>query len=264
MIKLGWVNSETTIEGKIAVCLRFFGVLDVNAWRAKYHDLLSAVSFRTSPTYPSEPGAVLAWLRYGEIKAEEIECKDWNAEKFSRELSTIRKLTRVKDPRSFVPELRKICADCGVAVVIARAPTGCRASGATRFISPKTALVLLSFRYLSDDQFWFTFYHEAGHLMLHSHKALFLEDGSDVTLREENEANRFAENILVPQDARSRLPKGPMTMTDIMRLAINLGISRGIVVGQLQHMKRIEAKKFNWMKRRYRWDQIEEFKLPAK
>ena len=66
-------------------------------------------------------------------------------------------------------------------------------------------MILLSFRYLSDDQFWFTFFHEAGHLVLHNKKALFLEDGSDVTSKEEDDANDFAERILIPSDSREEL-----------------------------------------------------------
>ena len=117
-------------------------------------------------------------------------------------------------------------------------------------------MILLSFRYLSDDQFWFTFFHEAGHLLLHNNKALFLEDGSDVTRDEENEANVFAENILVPPAMRSELATMPLTKQDIMRAAVRLGVARGIVVGQLQHMKRIKPSQFNYLKRRYNWNQI--------
>jgi HTH-type transcriptional regulator/antitoxin HigA len=256
MIKLGWLTREASAESKVAACLQFFGVPNVSVWREKYRDVLSVVLFRTSPTFESQPGAVLAWLRYGEIKSMQVECKPWNAKRFASELLKIRKLTRAKDPDSFVSELRRICADCGVALVIARTPSGCRASGATRFISSKKAMILLSFRYLSDDQFWFTFFHEAGHLLLHNDKAIFIEDGSDVTLDEENEANNFAENLLVPHETRSELQKMPLTKHDIIRTAVKIGISRGIVVGQLQHMKRIRPSQFNWMKRRYNWNQI--------
>jgi hypothetical protein len=35
-------------------------------------------------------------------------------------------------------------------------------------ISPNKAMVILSFRYLSDDHFWFTFFHEIAHLLLHN------------------------------------------------------------------------------------------------
>jgi plasmid maintenance system antidote protein VapI len=257
MIKLGWLACDPSAESKVASCLKFFGVSNVKMWRERYRDVLSAVSFRTSPTFESQPGAVLAWLRYGQIRSMLIECKDWDRAKFKNSLPSIRRLTRAKEPSSFIHELRRICADCGVALVIARAPNGCRASGATRFIAPNKAMILLSFRYLSDDHFWFTFFHEAGHLVLHNDKALFLEDGSDVTIKEENEANHFAENILVPQEARSELSRMPLTKQNIMRAAVRLGIARGVVVGQLQHMKRINPSQFNYLKRRYNWDQIE-------
>jgi HTH-type transcriptional regulator/antitoxin HigA len=257
MIKFGWIESGESIEAKIASCLRFFGASNVVAWREIYRDVLSAVAFRTSLTLDSEPGSVIAWLRHAHLRATRIECKDWNAAAFRERLPNIRELTRYKDPNLFVRELRRVCADCGVALVIARAPQGCRASGATQFISPKKAMILLSFRYLSDDQFWFTFFHEAGHLILHNRKALFLEDGSDVTSEEENQANLFSEEILIPNHARKELSEIPLNKREIMKFGVRIGISRGIVVGQLQHMGRLRTDQLNWMKLRYTWEKIE-------
>ena len=118
-------------------------------------------------------------------------------------------------------------------------------------------MIFLSFRYLSDDQFWFTFFHEAGHLILHSKKALFLEDGSDVTSEEETQANHFSEEILIPRQARAELNTIALTKRDIMKFGVKVGISRGIVVGQLQHMKRLKADQLNWMKLRYKWEDID-------
>jgi plasmid maintenance system antidote protein VapI/Zn-dependent peptidase ImmA (M78 family) len=257
MVKFGWISSKSNLEEKVDSCLQFFNVPNVTDWRNKYRNVLSAVAFRTSPKMESEPGAVLAWLRYGEIKSEEINCKPWNANGFERELIKIRRLTRKKNPKTFIPELRTLCAKHGVALVVARAPAGCRASGATYFVNSHKAMLLLSFRYLSDDQFWFTFFHEAGHLLLHSHTSLFLEDGSDVTLKEEHEANLFAQNILVPPEARVELSELPAAQRDIMRFSIKVGVSRGIIVGQLQHMKKIPPDKLNWLKHRFKWDQLE-------
>jgi Zn-dependent peptidase ImmA (M78 family) len=118
-------------------------------------------------------------------------------------------------------------------------------------------MILLSFRYLSDDQFWFTFFHEVGHLILHSKKALFLEDESDVTSEEEHQANEFSEDILIPHDARKELSTIPLAKRDIMKFGIKVGVSRGIIVGQLQHMQRLKADQLNWMKLRYKWGNID-------
>lgn len=251
MQKFGWIAPNNSTEDKVAACLDYFGVSNVMEWRTKYSNFLSAVAFRTSPTFKSEPASVITWLRFGEIKSEEISCRAWNATGFERALINMRRLTRKKSPSVFVPELKQMCAEQGVALVVARGPAGCRASGATRFLNDKKAMILLSFRYLSDDQFWFTFFHEAGHLLMHSHKALFLEDGSEVSLKEEHEANLFAKDILIPPESRAEFLSLQPNRSEIMKFAVKIGISRGIVVGQLQHQGILLPSQLNSLKRRY-------------
>src|SRR4029077_8388237 len=96
----------------------------------------------------------------------------------------------------FIPRLRAICAEVGVAIVFLRAPAGCRAGGATRFPAATKAMIVLSFRYLSDDQFWFSFFHEIGHLLLHGDRSTFVDgDAADMTDKEK-EANAFSESLL--------------------------------------------------------------------
>lgn len=256
MIKLGWLSQVSNFDEKVGACLSFFDVHDVVEWRKRYRDITLAVNFRTSATLDSQTGAVLAWLRYGERRSAEIEAKPWNVKAFKVNLMSARQLTRKKNPNDFISELQKLCAESGVALVVARAPSGCRASGATRFINREKGMILLSMRHLSDDQFWFTFFHEAGHLVCHGQNALFLEDNSDVTIEQEMEANSFAESMLIPQRYRSELSKMRITRESILRFAVRVGVSRGIVVGQLQHMNLIKPSQLNWLKRRYSWDEI--------
>ncbi len=254
MIGFGWIRPESTSpKAKEAACLEFFGVPDVSAWRDTYKGALEMAVFRTSASFKSHPGAVAAWLRQGEIEASSIACKPWDAEKFNDALGKIRPLTWKKSPSIFIPKLRELCAACGVAVVIVRAPTGCRASGATRFLSSNKALLLLSFRYLSDDHFWFTFFHEAGHLILHGKDALFLEGANMVTTKQEEEANRFAVDTLVPPEDKPALLDLPRDGRAVLKFARRIGISPGIVVGQLQHVGRLQPNQLNSLKRRFRW-----------
>ena len=56
-------------------------------------------------------------------------------------------------------------------------------------------------RYKKDDFFWFTFFHEAAHLLLHSKKETFVDDGTDNDVIE-NEANDFATDFLIPRNTR--------------------------------------------------------------
>jgi HTH-type transcriptional regulator / antitoxin HigA len=86
---------------------------------------------------------------------------------------------------------------------------------------------------------------------MHGQKALFLEDGSDVSLKEEHEANLFAQNILIPPEARAEFLSLKPNKDSIMKFAVKVGISRGILVGQLQHQGKLEPSQLNFLKRRY-------------
>lgn len=253
MIRFGWLKPVPRPSEEVSACLRFFDVRSIYEWHRRYANVEAMVAFRTSKSFDSHPGAVAAWLRKGEIESSAVKCECWSPEKFKQALLKIRALTREKDPDGFLPQLRSLCADSGVAVAIVRAPFGCRASGATRFISREKALLLLSFRYLSDDHFWFTFFHEAGHLLLHGESRLFLEGLDTASTKEEEEANDFAARTLVPPEFQYGLLSLPLDSRQVIRFARRLGVSPGIVVGQLQYHKRIKYNQLNGLKRRFEW-----------
>lgn len=252
MIKLGWIRN---VEDKLKECLDFFGVNNIREWNNKYRNIHENVAFRKSSSFNSDLMAVSAWIRRGEIKSEEIKSNDWNPELFESNLDKIKLLTRRKNPRDFIPELVSICAECGVVVAIVPTPKGCAASGATKFISEKKVLMLLSFRYLSDDHFWFTFFHEAGHIILHGNK-LFIEGVQSEISVEEEEANLFSSEVLIPHEMQSSLYALKGNKKRIINFAMAAGVSPGIVVGQMQHRGIIAYSYLNSYKRRYNWDDI--------
>jgi len=252
MANFGWLNAAAS--EMVGACLRFFGVPSVPAWRASYGGLLNTTAFRTSQSFKSLPGPTAAWLRAGELEAAAIDCRPWNGEGFRNSLSKIRALTRQKDPHRFVPKLQELCAQNGVAVVIVRAPSGCRASGATRFVTPAKAILQLSFRFLMDDQFWFTFFHEAGHLLLHDPGKFFLEEIDAPVTAQETEANDFAARTLIPAENEAEMLELPASSKAVIRFATRIGIAPGIVVGQLQHRGRLRPDHLNGLKRRFEWD----------
>lgn len=252
MVKLGWIPGATG-PNCIAELLSFFNVPNVSAWHDKYETLLDTATFKTSPSFKTDIFATAAWLRQGEILAESVACRPWSPTRFDESLSEIRLLTRKSNPAHFVPALQEICARSGVATIILRAPTGCRASGATRFTAPDKALLLLSFRHLSDDHFWFSFFHEAGHLLLHEAKTTFIEGDSRHRSVQEDEANEFAASRLIPVEYMERMCLLGADAREIIRFAKVVGVSPGIVVGQLQHLGLLKRHQFNSLKRRFTW-----------
>ena len=267
MIKFGWLQPLRP-EYESAACLRFFDVPSVDAWRRKYARVLEMTALSTSETFDSTPGSVVAWLRQGELEAGDAAGTAWDPARLEHSLPEIRTLTRVSSPTRFLPPLRRICAESGVSLVVAPAPRGCRASGAARLSEPGRALIQLSFRYRTDDHFWFTFFHEVGHLLLHAggkatvagahHPGWILdgEGGLGADAEVESEANRFAEEVLTPSALKDELLSMRCTSDQVIRFGRSVGISAGIVVGQLQYFGRLRHNQLNRLKRRFSWEEV--------
>jgi HTH-type transcriptional regulator / antitoxin HigA len=257
MRKLGWLRATTYTSSEALQLLRFFGVPTIEAWNTVLAEMTDAVSLRTSKTFKSEPGAIAAWLREGELRAASIPCERWDPQKLRTTLEEIRELTREDNPKVFLPKLERLCAACGVAVVVLKAPKMCKASGACRVLPRGVRLILLSARHLSDDHFWFTFFHEVGHLLLHGDSPLYIdvpEDEDDPPTQDEAEANEFAAHVLVPPGQRDEMLALPVNGRRVMRFARDIGIAPGIVVGQMQHFGVLTERQLNNLKRRFEWE----------
>lgn len=254
MAKFGWLGAASTGRDKLRHAFAFFGVSSVDEWRETWlSEHAGLTAYRTSPVFTTQAAAAAAWLRQGELTASHIRTTQWSRADFERLLPKLKPLTRIPRPAEFLPQLQHKCAECGVAVVIVRAPKGCPASGATRVRNGR-AILQLSARYLRDDSFWFTFFHEAGHLILHEDR-LFLEwsEKRHFDEKEELEANDFAGRVLIPPSEEAALRELPHDYRAIMRFARNLSVSPGIVVGQLQHRGLVPREKLNFLKKRYTW-----------
>jgi HTH-type transcriptional regulator/antitoxin HigA len=252
----GWIAPSAKREELIKTYLAYFGVNTPEEWHDRYESSMRETAFRTSPTFISKVGAISAWLRRGEIEASTVKCASWQPKRLQNSLQEIRTLTKAKSPAYFLPRVRRLCSEAGVAVVFVRAPSGCRASGATRFITRDKAMIVLSFRYLSDDHFWFTFFHELGHLLLHKSSMTFVDGEPGISGDLESEANEFAANSLIPPSRHDELMDLSAKRERIIRFAYSVGVSAGVVVGQMQHRNIINPKQMNFLKRRFNWQQI--------
>jgi len=251
MRKFGWIPKAAQPERELAASLKFFDVSTVDKWRELYADVHELAAFKTSTTLDAKPGAVAAWLRQGEREAKKINVKAWSPQQLREAIPALRKLTRQKDPSVFLPELQSICANAGVAVVLVRAPSGCRASGAARMLPGNKPLILLSYRHRTFDHFWFAFFHEVGHLLLHSSTRLFVDGIAEESGACEDEANAFAAETLVPPEFREALRTTPKTAHAITRLARKAGTSPGIVVGQMEHAGLVAFGRLHRLKREF-------------
>jgi len=268
LVRAKWIEARDSSVEQLDALLSFFGVASVDAWRDVWGGLKGAVAFRQSLTFDSDFGAVAAWLRKGELEARRVETKSFDAARFRAALSDARSLTR-ELPEVFCEALVRICADAGVAVLFVQELPKLRVCGATRWLTSEKALIQLTLRYKTDDHLWFTFFHEAGHILLHGKRAVFVEEvaraarviegkgrsPAGVTEAEEEDANRFARDILIPNDQyKLFLQRGDLSAASITAFADELRIAPGIVVGRLQHDGKLPfPTPLNKLKRRFRW-----------
>jgi HTH-type transcriptional regulator/antitoxin HigA len=259
MHRFGWLR-DFAEETEDDVIKAFFEDAP-GAWIHSGPALADQVRFRTSLAHETNPAAVAAWLRQGVRAARRVRCEPWNPAKLRDLLPAIRALVRVKKPADFFPKLAELCRTCGVAVVFVRTPAGCRASGATHFEGGNKGIIQLSFRYRSDDHFWFTVFHEIGHLLLHPSSPLFVEGQDYEITEEESEANDFASMTLIPTEFEHELKSVPRDFRAYARLAKRIGISPGVLVGQMQYRGFLRHEQMNFLKERYAWGDFTAFTL---
>jgi Zn-dependent peptidase ImmA (M78 family)/plasmid maintenance system antidote protein VapI len=236
--------------------LAFFNVGTLDAWDARYGRICSNTLFRKSQAFTANNRAVLMWLRSGELGADLISTRSWNLGNLLDRLETIRKLSNIRQPERFLPKLKQLCAEAGVAVVAQKAPAGCPASGASRMVAPDKAMILLSFRGLSDDKFWFTVFHELGHLILHNAKTFVDADMEEVD-ESEREANEFASRLIVPEGRAEEFDQLDASRDAVLRFSVSVGVAPGLTVGQMQHRQMIRRDQMNFLKRHWKWEDLD-------
>lgn len=231
MVRLGILTKRLNKYDRLREVLMYLGVANRNAWVKTLGSL--EASFRMSNAHRRDPAAVAVWLRMGEIEAADIDCAPWNPSRFEAVLSQVRDLTRVGDPTVWQPELVELCASAGIAFVAVPEVDGARTNGAARWLSPKKGLIQLSIRGKWADIFWFSFLHEAGHIIDQTKRPIFLS-GKIKDSPEERKADQFAQSFLIPPNRADELHR-LRTAADVKTFAASVGIHPGIVVGRLHH-----------------------------
>ncbi len=251
LIDRGFVKPADDVGVLVHRVLRFFGTSSVEAWRESL--LTPSAQYRSNNAKAKYPGFVAAWLRMGELQAEATDCEPFNGPELRRLLyEEIRELTTVS-ANIWRPRLCELCARVGVAVVLTKEIPKAAVSGATRWLSKRDmAIIQISLKFKTDDQLWFSFYHEAGHVLLHGRRSVFVDYGMDNETEEEREANAFARDVLIPPKYAAFLPQ-LRSKVAIRRFASSIGVSPGIVVGRLQHDDHIPKSHCNDLKRKYCW-----------
>ena len=239
LVHVGFLPPASEAGEKVACLLEFFGVNHPDGWQHIYGEMKLELSFRKSPRVEKERGAILAWLRQGEIKADEIPRQDYDRKKFKSAVKKIRALT-TSPPEEFRPKLEKLCAEAGVLYILVPELPGMRISSVMRWYRGRP-MIQQCLPCKGNDHFWFTFFHEVKHVLQKKKKETFLEGQNaehENQFREE-EANKFAGNLLIRKAYWQRFvnSEAKPSSASIQAFAKRINLHPGIVVGRLMREK---------------------------
>ena len=236
MIKMGWIEKKKTKEETAISLLSFFGVASPQAWEDYYCNQYLKVAFRISLKHTSMPFAVSAWLRQGELTAQKIETPSYSEKTFRESLPLLKSVMAAQAPDYF-NQIQTICRLAGIRVVYTPCLPKAAISGATRWLN-NTPLIQLSGRGKRNDKFWFSFFHEVGHILLHGKKEIFLEEVEykDNDMEKEKEADEFAIKWTFSHEEEAKLKeKLPITEKGLYEYAESINTHPAIIIGRLQH-----------------------------
>jgi len=254
LAKLGFVKKLSARREKVRELQRFFGVASLDSV-LEVRRYQAAFRVGKAGTAPTKPHAVASWLRMGELRAREVVCRLFDRAQLVSSLDKIRAMTLMQ-PEEFQGRLTKLLAKCGVALVISPHFAGTKAHGATFWLDRDKAVLMLTIRGRWADIFWFSLFHELGHILLHGRRDIFIENESfsaEQQVREE-EADAFARDVLIsPSDYERFVDGGNFYPQAISAFARKIGIDAGIVVGRLQHDGLLRSEWGNKLRTRYAW-----------
>lgn len=258
LVKMGYVveiNTGKSASSKISNLLAFFGCSDIESWNQLYHSNLPAAC-RISGAAAAKLGNTSSWIRAGQQKAQSLSpsLPRYNKAKFRKSLTEIKDMT-THTSTGFDQRMIDLCANAGVLLLFMREIPRSGICGAAYWVnSSTTPCIQMGLRFKKNDHFWFTFFHEAAHILKEYKKKVYLDCDMIEETDAEMEADRMARNFLIPASAyRDFVNKGHYYKTDIIQFANQIQIHPGIIVGRLQHDKKIEWSWHNDLKETFNW-----------
>lgn len=190
-----------------------------------------AVSFRSVSEDIAEGSTIKAnaMVQIATNKAIKTEVPKYNKRKFQEAVQYA--LTLTKNHDSFYPLIKKAFLEAGVVFVILPNIPGSRTNGATKKVGD-SIMLMVNDRRLNADSFWFTLFHEIGHIINGDHGISFEKESGE----KEEAADKFAQDSLIPyQKYQEFIKKEKFTVRTITEFANQINRDPGIVLGRLQN-----------------------------
>lgn len=241
MVRRHWIEGSNNPEVLESRILEFYGINSLES-----EPVIWAHAARKSASYEHVTPAQWAWLCRARQLAKAIAAPPYSESRFDGLIGQLRLLLASPEDARRAP---RILADYGIRLVVVEPLAGTKIDGACFWLDAKAPVVVVSIRFDRIDAFWFTLFHELGHVKAKDglkNNALPLDIelvGQGATKAEEKpeteqKADSFAMNCIIDKGkidgfiARIR----PLYYKEkIKGFATVNHVHPGLVVGQLQH-----------------------------
>lgn len=215
--------------------LKFFRVASPAQWSDIYNG--SSLAFKIELRHTAEPQAISVWLRIGELQAEKIKVAAFDKKDLRNCLDKIQDIA-YKHSETWLEDLQALCASCGVALVYTPCISKAPIYGATRWIKNNSVpLIQVTDRRKDYNAFWFTFFHELGHILYHGKKDIFIDGLESIKpdKEKEDQADEFAARMVLSEKERNELFQYPNFYEElVLQLSKKFKKHPSIIVSQIQ------------------------------
>lgn len=236
-------------DASILSLRRFFQISNI----ANLKDIVPAGEFRMS-SRAVDPYVLGAWVRMCQISADSrsVETR-FEKENVDQLISEIKSVMLDQDA-DLQNVLRKIMLHYGIDLSIVKNFKGAPVQGYIASKRDGSYQMVLTIRGAYADIFWFSLFHEIGHLVNGDvgKAAKFIDGGSDE--QKEAAADLFAGNkLLDPEAYKQFVSNDDFGIEAIKHFANEQNVMPYIVIGRLQKEKFLDYSFFSNYKLRYKW-----------
>ena len=249
LVSYKYIQEGNSDVENVLILRKYCGVSNLLSINEVMNHLLYGVAFKKDATSRSDdPYVLYSWLRMCQLETESIyNPNSFDSKKLKSQLSNIKKLSKLGDINKAYKTTIEILYECGINYKMVRNFKGLSVQGYIKSVNNNFSLCT-TLKYHREDVFWFTLFHEIGHLMSIRNTRAFVDERND-----EDDANTFARDYLINPSSYKKLLNHISEKT-IIECAKENDICPAIVVGRLARENKIRYNQFNNLVRTINWN----------
>lgn len=246
MVKLGWIEDTKKTEERVINLRKYFEVVKLSLIN---NNRLNRIACRKLGESEKADYALLAWAQKAKLEARNTNVKKINIDLLEKNLTQIRAMT-LQSPEIFCENLTTLLSECGISLIFLPHLKGSFLHEATFYDRDKIVMGL-TVRGKDADRFWFSLFHELGHV-IKGH----INQTNGTSDQDELDADKFASDTLISEEDYMRFvtkySSSYISQSSICDFAKEINIDPGILVGRLQKENIISFSSFNNLKQKYK------------